>query len=180
MPVPKPLTNFAFTLAGQSLQLGLSAAGLRDLPDVCAATLSLDAWTPTPAVSVVRLPVSSHSASAFPQRLHGRHSANTRTTTSVRTVISGLQSFLYVQASRFAGHPGRSYRYGFPPQGSCDFYFRAPYELLPPHTSDMLAVRFGQLTAGDFHPISFAGLSAASNRFNGFSCFPPMRRNLNR
>jgi hypothetical protein len=39
--------------------------------------------------------------------------ANTRTTTSVRTVISGLQSFLYVQASKFACHPGRSYRRRF-------------------------------------------------------------------
>jgi len=110
-------------------------------------------WTPTPAVSVVRLPVSSHSASAFPQRLHGRHSAYTRTTTSVRTVISGLQSFLYVQASRFACHPGRSYRYGFPPQGSCDFYFRAPYELLPPHTSDMLSVRFGAIDGRGLSPL---------------------------
>src|SRR5438552_18122618 len=34
VPVPKPLTNFAVTLAGQSWQLGPPAAGLRDLPDV--------------------------------------------------------------------------------------------------------------------------------------------------
>jgi hypothetical protein len=39
--------------------------------------------------------------------------ATTHTTTSVRTVISGLQSFLYVQASKFACHPGRSYRRHF-------------------------------------------------------------------
>jgi hypothetical protein len=31
-----------------------------------------------------------------------------------RTPISGLQLFLYVQASEFAGLPGRSYRYKFP------------------------------------------------------------------
>ncbi len=79
--------------------------------------------------------------------------AKTRTTTSVRTVISGLQSFLYVQASKFACHPGRSYRWHFRAQGSCDFYFRAPGESLPSRTSDMLAVRIGQLTAGDLHPI---------------------------
>ena len=90
--------------------------------------------------------------------------AKTRTTTSVRTVISGLQSFLYVQASRFACHPGRSYRWRFRAQGSCDFYFRAPCVSLPSRTSDMLAVRIGQLTAGDLHPIRFATLSAASNR----------------
>ena len=89
--------------------------------------------------------------------------AFTRTTTFVRTVISGLQSFLYVQASRFACHPGRSYRCLFR-QGSCDFYFRAPCVSLPSRISDMLAVRIGQLTAGDLHPIRFATLSAASNR----------------
>ena len=94
--------------------------------------------------------------------------AKTRTTTSVRTVISGLQSFLNVQASKFACHPGRSYRWRFRVQGSCDFYFRAPCVSLPPRSSDMLAVRIGQLTAGDLHPIRFATLSAASNRFNGF------------
>jgi hypothetical protein len=49
-------------------------------------------------------------------------------------------------------------------QGSCDFYFRAPCGSLPSRTSDMLAVRIGQLTAGDLHPIRFATLSAASNR----------------
>jgi hypothetical protein len=52
----------------------------------------------------------------------------------------GLQSFLYVQASRFACHPGRSYRWRFRVQGSCDFYFRAPCVSLPSCTSDMLAV----------------------------------------
>ena len=90
--------------------------------------------------------------------------ATIRTTTSVRTVLSGLQSFLYVQASKFACHPGRSYRWHFCAQGSCDFYFRAPCGSLPSRTSDMLAVRIGQLTAGDLHPIRFATLSAASNR----------------
>jgi hypothetical protein len=39
--------------------------------------------------------------------------AKIHTTTSVRTVISGLQSFLDVQASKFACHPGRSYRRRF-------------------------------------------------------------------
>jgi hypothetical protein len=31
-------------------------------------------------------------------------------------------------------------------------YIRAPQGSLPSLTSDMLAVRIGQLTAGDFHP----------------------------
>jgi hypothetical protein len=66
--------------------------------------------------------------------------AKIHTTTSVRTVLSGLQSFLYVQASKFVCHPGRSYRWRFRVQGSCDFYFRAPCVSLPSCTSDMLAV----------------------------------------
>ena len=42
--------------------------------------------------------------------------SNVRTATSVRGLISGLQSFSHVQARRFAHHPGRSYRYdGLPP-----------------------------------------------------------------
>jgi hypothetical protein len=45
--------------------------------------------------------------------------------------------------------------------GSHAFYFRAPYKLLPSCMSGILAVRIGQLTAGDFHPIRFAALSAA-------------------
>lgn len=94
--------------------------------------------------------------------------AKTRTTTSVRTVISGLQSFLNVQASKFACPPGRSYRWRFRVQGSCDFYFRAPCGSLPPRTSDMLAVRIGQLTAGDLHPISVRDLVGRIQPFKRF------------
>jgi hypothetical protein len=74
--------------------------------------------------------------------------------------ISGLQSFANVQASSLLAtqvaptdamllHGGRG------------VYIRAPYGSLPSHTPDMLAVRIGQLTAGDFHPIGSAALSAA-------------------
>src|SRR6266540_7195739 len=66
--------------------------------------------------------------------------ANIRTTTSVRTVISGLQSFLNVQASKFACHPGSFLPPSLSRRGSCDFYFRAPWVSLPSRTSDMLAV----------------------------------------
>jgi hypothetical protein len=66
--------------------------------------------------------------------------------------ISGLQSFANVQASSLLAtqvaptdamllHGGRG------------VYIRAPYGSLPSRTPDMLAVRIGQLTAGDFHPI---------------------------
>lgn len=60
VPLLMPLRCFAFTLAAESLQLGPSTAGHQDLPDVGSANLSLDAWTSTPAVPVVHLPVSSY------------------------------------------------------------------------------------------------------------------------
>jgi hypothetical protein len=138
-------------LAGQSSQLGPPTAGLRDLPDVTCANLSPDAWTHTPAASGVLLPVSSPRASAFPKAVSGRRSANTHATTSARRTISELQSFLYVQASRFASHPGRSHRCLFR-HGSRDIYFRAPCVLLPPHTSDMLAVRFRAIDGRGLSP----------------------------
>src|SRR6185369_4553807 len=117
-----------------------------------------------PADSVVLLPVSSHQASAFPPLAQGRLLSFSREAISTRGTFSGLQSFLYVQASIFACHPGRSYRYDLSSYGSRDFYFRAPQGSLPHLASDMLAVRIGQLTAGDFHPIRFAALSAASTK----------------
>jgi hypothetical protein len=58
--------------------------------------------------------------------------------------ISELQTVDHLQASRFARHPGRSYRSGsIDPLGSHGFYVRAYCGLLPPRTSDMLAVRIG-------------------------------------
>jgi hypothetical protein len=77
-------------------------------------------------------------------------------------LLTRLQSFRYVQAPRFAHHPGRSYRSSTPAElGSRDFYFRAPHGSLPPRVPDILVVRIGQLTTGDLHPIRLAALSAA-------------------
>ena len=62
----------------------------------------------------------------------------------------------YVQASRFAGHPGRPHRCGSrrtcDPQGGRGVYIRAERDSLPPHASNMLAVRIGQLTARGLPP----------------------------
>jgi hypothetical protein len=109
-------------------------------------------------------PFPSPRASAFPETVAGRRSAGTRATTSARTVISELQSFLYVQASRFASHPGRSHRCLFR-HGSRDFYFRAPYELLPPHTSDMLAVRFRAIDGRGLAPHKIRSVVGRIHRF---------------
>ncbi len=79
--------------------------------------------------------------SAFPPLGQGRLHTNTiRTATSVRYAFSRLQAFSNVQASRFARHPGRSYRCAITDtQGSRDFYVRAEHGSLPSRASDILA-----------------------------------------
>ncbi len=53
------------------------------------------------------------------------------------------------------------------PQGSRGVYIRAERMSLPSYASDMLVVRTGQLTTGDFHPIRLPALSAAPPRCLG-------------
>ena len=108
---PKPSYRLSCTLYDRSLQVATSPCWELALPGVISANLSLDAWPPTPAVPMVHVPVSSHRTSAFPPLGQGRHLATSRTTTSARSSISELQTFTYVQASSFARHPGRPYRY---------------------------------------------------------------------
>jgi hypothetical protein len=118
----------------------------------------LPRWVP-----MVLSPVSSHgnigllqpfTGSAFPPL--------SRPATFHGASFSGLQSFRYVQTPLFARHPGRSYPI---PLGSCDFSIRASHDSLPPHAPDMLNVRIGQMTFGDFHPIRSVALPAAPKGF---------------
>jgi len=105
LPPPSALAS-----VGGSLQVAASPCWEMALPDVISADLSLGAWTPTPAVPMVHLLVSSHGATASPALGPGRQPTTFRTATSVRAHISGLQSFANVQAPRFARPPGRSHR----------------------------------------------------------------------
>lgn len=163
VPVLSPPPGFAFTLVSRSLQFGPPTAGGQDLPGVISANPSMDAWTPTPADSVVLLPVSSHQASAFPPLAQGRllPSPEKRFLLGVpfrgcsHSVMFRPPSLLATQVAPTDMNNQLSY-------GSRDVYFRAPQGLLPHLTSDMLAVRIGQLTAGDLHPIRLAASSAAS------------------
>jgi hypothetical protein len=112
-------------------------------------------------VPVVLSPVSSHGNIGLLQALSGStFPPHSRKATSHGGSISGLQSFHYVQTPRFARHPGRSYHSSLL-LGSCDFYTRASHDSLPYHAPDMLNVRTGQLTFGDFHPTRSAALPAA-------------------
>ncbi len=143
--LPPRTSDMLAARIGQLTAWGLTPHQIRGLagrsPDPISANLSLDACTPTPVSSVVRLLVSSHKTSAFPPLGQGRLHTNTiRTATSVRYAFSRLQAFSNVHASRFARHPGRSYRCAITDtQGSRDFYVRAEHRSLPSRASDILA-----------------------------------------
>jgi len=67
---------------------------------------------PYPGVSPGALARFFPEDSGLPPTLTGSaFSLTLRTATSARHFFSGLQTFLYVQASKFARHPGRSDRY---------------------------------------------------------------------
>ncbi len=83
----------------------------------------------------VLLPVSSSVASAFPQEGNGSASAVSREHDFPRGRISGLQIFLYVQASKFACLPDRSYR--------CNTAAGQPRLLLPGRTRFVTSTRTG-------------------------------------
>ena len=100
-PPPRPRMAFV-PLYHTSLQVAASPCWSRVVPDVISACLSLDAWTLTPAARWVHVPITSPPPSAFPQSSWGRLPASIRSATSEREVMSGLQSFAHVQASRFA------------------------------------------------------------------------------
>jgi len=55
--------------------------------------------------------------------------------------------------------------------GRHGFYFRASYSSLPPHTSDMLTARIGQLAVGDLHPIRLTALSATPKELKYYGNF---------
>ncbi len=77
-------------------------------------TLSLQVllWLPGPLprwAPMVLYPVTSHRNIGLPCARQIGFPTTPRTATSVRPNFSELQSFLYVQAPRFAHHPGRSH-----------------------------------------------------------------------
>jgi len=158
-PVQSPPVLFGSPYSTGPCRLLPAPAGYWTFP-VLSPQIFLQVSGPLPRwVPMVLSPVSSHenigllqpfTGSAFPQF--------SRKATSHGASFSGLQSFRYVQTPTFARHPGRSYPNSL---GSCDFYIRASHDSLPHHAPDMLNVRIGQLTFGDFHPIRSAALPAA-------------------
>jgi len=111
-------------------------------PSVISANLSLDAWTHTPVVPLVHLPVSSQGDDG----LHHAESGSALNNLSVPQLLYGVASRGYshslmfrppdLLATQVAPTASR-----FPSQGSRGFYFHAYLGLLPPRAVDMLAVR---------------------------------------
>ena len=86
---PHPSSCLGGTLNTRSVQVAVSPCWEEDLPDVISASLSLRAWTPTPAARAVHLPVSSLTTAAFPPCGQGRRSPLYRTATAVRCAFRG-------------------------------------------------------------------------------------------
>ena len=87
-------------------------------------------------------------------------SASSRTATSVRTHISGLQAFSYVQTSRFARHPGRSHHHGLRREAAVTFTSGHRTVSHFPHSG--YATRLNRAIDGrGLSPPRFAALSAA-------------------
>jgi hypothetical protein len=107
---PRPSHLPRFPSVSGSLQVVASPCWEMVLPGVISENLSLDAWTYTPVVSLVLIPVTSQRASAFAASGRARHSTCDPYSDFCTGDLTGLQSVLNVQASRFACHPDRSYR----------------------------------------------------------------------
>jgi len=161
---PKPSLRLRLlALVDGSLPVVSSPGWERDLPDVISADLSLRAWTPTPAAPAVHSPVSSHRTSAFPALGPGRRLASIPRSDFKRGLILRGCSIRLPSGPQVCLPPRSPLPQFLLPWklGSRGVSIRASHGSLPPRASDMLAVRTGQLTAGDFHPIRSAALSAA-------------------
>jgi hypothetical protein len=80
----------------QSSQVAASPCWQEVLPGVISTNLSPDAWTLTPALFLVHLPVTSQETSAFALWQRARQNATLRTTTSVRWTLRGCShSFIF-------------------------------------------------------------------------------------
>ena len=128
-------------------------------PDAISADPSVDAWLPTPVGlcgALFPFLPAKHRPSPRYDKV-GSHKI--RTTASVRAVFRGCKhSFMFRPLPLLATLTVPTDTLFMHSSG--DFYFRTYRGLLPPRVPDILAVRTGQLTAGDLHPIKSAALSA--------------------
>jgi hypothetical protein len=114
----------------------------------------IGAWTLTPGclsgASVRFFPESDSLTSVAPS---SAHPTNRRNATSTTTLISGRQSFRYVQAPMLASPPGCTYRARTTPYGQPGRLRHAMDWKLPLRTVVSLHDQIGQLSWRDFHPL---------------------------
>lgn len=143
------------------MQVAASPCWETALPDVISASLSLDAETHAPV----------ERESAYTRFFLSRQRPSLRDNRSADPQYSAqqLQSgkafrdcshFVMFRPPSLLAIPVAPTAAALP-QGGHGVYVRAERALLPSHASNMLAVRIGQLTAGDLHPIKLTALSAA-------------------
>jgi hypothetical protein len=143
-----------------SSQVAASPCWKLACPGVLSAHLSPQAWTYLPVLPLVHLPGSSQETSAFTTSGSAR-----QRTTSVQRLPYGANfgtishSLMFRPAGLLATQVAPPAVF---PLGSRGFYVRAYYGLFPPRTSDMLAVRSGQLTAWGLAPHKIRGLAGRS------------------
>ena len=104
-PDKLPLAGFGHPYSDKSLQVVVSPCWEVALPGVISANLSPHAWTYTPVLPLVHLPVSSQETSAFSASGSARHSTTIRTATSVRGRISGLSIIRSCSGLRICSPP---------------------------------------------------------------------------
>jgi hypothetical protein len=129
------------------------------LPSIISADLPLGAWTHTPVAPMVRIPISSHRASAFPATTSGR----LPTTPTQWRVLCGFH-FEAAVFPLYAGPQVCSPPW-LPPQclkqSGSDFYLRADSPSYQIGAADIpVPTSQEELTAGDFNPIRSAALLA--------------------
>ena len=136
-------------------------AGQRTFPTLSLRIFPYVLGPLPPAARVVRLPVSSHTTTAFPSFGPGRRSTMCRTATSLRRAFRGCSHSrmfrpIGLLATQIAPTDTAV------PYGSRDFYVRASRGLLPSHAPVMLTVRVGQLTVWGLTPHQIRSLVGCS------------------
>lgn len=135
---PRSSMSLCFRSDSQSLPVAVSPGWKSAFPGVISANLSPDAWTRTPGLPLVLIPVSSQGTSAFTVSGPARQNTIIRTATSVRGRFRGCShSLMFRPPDLLATQVAPT---AVLPLGSRGFYIRAYCGLLPPRTSDMLAV----------------------------------------
>jgi hypothetical protein len=137
--------------------------GHRDLPGVISANLSSDAWSHAAAV-----PRSAHAYSFLrviglaPTGVWVGFPLQPANTTFHGASFEAADISLCSGLLRVYSPPRSSLPLRLTAQGSRGFYIQAHRPLLPPHAPDMLAARYGQLTASGLSPDRIRSLVGCS------------------